>query len=1544
MANSANADPYADLGAVVETDPYHGVGEMVQPSHPTYETELTKPEEQRFQEWKAVTAPNDSGADYDLRGAFKAGLAPGTDGHWPDTFKKPNHPTFSVESIYAADRPDLAGKWEGDSFVPAADPYAGLGEPVPAAPTSNAAVDVAKRIGRGALAGVGYIAEAGSRLSNAIGSALPAFMTDERFQTEEHPLTTAGNALQAVAAKIPVDPARDAELKSAIAEGAGAAVPVLAASALNPVLGVTALAGQMGEAERAAALAKGDTPELAGEKAKLARLGGAVMGVLPVGPVRGGAGVVERLATRSATGAAVNAAQEAGMEQIIDQKIDWGRVRSAGAFGAGLGLVIGVPEAIALRKAFPGAASHEGKTLGQAVDAISGETGLAPTEVQQRINEAVGVKPPLDGEARAARAAEAESALGERATADQAATNQTTADAAQNASLFESRLKRQADVESALSEQDRLLQEQITRRQAGLEQSPQSIAWLLEGNAGRQAEAGITSLDARLGRGEGATGERTRMTQQLPSDSPLLPSKPDRAADRIGPRLSSQAQRMSDQYGAIDPALLLPVARAAAGGALGYATGDTPEERVRNALLGMGFGAVASPALAKRLTAQVLSSPSTKAAQELFRTKANVLRLKVAPQSLLPRDIRTQLRWGEQASTAITNQGLSLTRDLEKAIGGLGNAPVKAAAAVQVKDFLDGSIPAAALPAPLRVSAQKVRDYVDQLTDRAVAEGVVSGKMAQTFLTNRGSYLRRSYEIFLNPDYKPAPAVVSAAIKAISQAQGVGTAEAEGIVAGILDKNGRNGLPDFLLGRGKVAGKDVSSLVQRKDLLPEVRTLLGEIKDPILATNQTIPRMARLIENDAAQRQVRAIGSKLGLFSDVRSLERPTPVVSDGSATHDVLAGLYAAPEIAAALQKEAGSGRTAFVPEMLWKTLTTASSAAKMSKTVLNPESYAPNVVGGIIANIANANFRYNHTARGLALGAEELGVLRQFVPASPGREALRKELTELQKLGVIGESVNSQDLLRTLESSFFGALRDRTKSVLSIPSKVYGSVDDFNRYIAWQSERARYAKAFPSMAAEELKRRAAEVVRATTPVYSEVPKLVKQLSVAGIAPSFVNFAWEVFRNTKNSVAIGLRDLQEGRSTGNAGLVRAGAERLAAITAVVSAASMWGVSKLSRDSNGITDEKDAAIRYFSPKWNRDGVLQYLSPAEAGKPVQYSNLSYLVPHALLFQAIEAGRRGADEGRAIPEFLRALNEQFGFGQSVLIPPVAGAIQGFDPKTGRSIPKTEVEPTFLDRAKYLGDQAFKPLVADWIEKFNKARFGEKGAFGRVYTVSEQLQRLVGIRSQTLDPIQAVQWKARDVGAKFQDATDLYRLQLKQQATPEKLNQFYEYAQQGRRAQFDDMGAMIKNARALGVPDDQIIGAMRAGHVPPNVILNALDGRYPDLEREGRKTGAEYLAELQARPERERGAALAQIYREDPAMAKSVLSLVKTAAKGRTEYDKAVLGLSVGDGARADYLRSKLSNLPTAEQRRAFLIDLQRKGILTSEVMRQMATPAK
>lgn len=1265
-------------------------------------------------------------------------------------------------------------------------------------------------------------------------------------------------------------------------------------------------------------------------------------GALPLGKLKAGADVVKVLGTRAMQGGVIAAVGDATQQAIDDGEIDWGRVALSGAIGTSLGMVLGAPEAIALRKAFGGSVPLEGKTLADAIDTVAKETGTGPSEIQRRINQMVGIeKPAASAEIKTPLQQQIETKVGIPASAP--ATPPAAAD-----TLFAQRLKAQTGANDLGATTAELgLQRAEGLPIAAKQQASEMSRAMKRTQVSDQpyiapvdnAETRLQLLDQRFGAGQGAQRERQSLSAAL---KPRVVEPP---ADAL-PGMSAQAQRMYDQYGRINPAALFPVARAAVGGALGYATGDTPEERVTNALLGMGLGAGASPDLVRKLVTMVRNAPVTAEVAAAAGQVINKLRLAIAPQSLLPKAIQEAVRWGDQAVGAIKAEGVSLTKDLERAIGSTGNAAMQGKTAAAVLDYLTGALPLSALPTPVRTQAAKVRNYVDTLTDRAVAEGVVEGAMKQTFLDNRGSYLRRSYEIFLDPAYKPAPSVVQAAIKAVGTANNIGAVEAEGIVAGILDRNGRAALGDFLVGQGRIAGKDVSSLIRRKDLLPEVRALLGEVKDPLLAANQTISRMARLVEHTATQRRVRELGTQIGLFSNTQSLARPTPLVAEGSATHDVLAGLYAAPEIADAMRRSASSGRGALIPELLWKGLTTGSSVAKAAKTVFNPESYAPNFLGGLVMMAGNGNFRIQAAGRGLALGAEEMGALRAAMPNRPTRDALRTELTELRRMGVLGESVNGQDLLRTIDQSFWSRISDSATTVLRIPSKAYGAIDDFTRYLAYQSERARYAKALPGSTEEDIRRHAADVVRATMPTYSEIPRVVKQLSQAGISPPFVNFTWEVFRNTANTVKIGLRDLAEGQRTGNAALRNEGAKRLATLAAVLGASSGYGIAKMSRDENGVTDARDEAVRYFSPPWNRNASLQYHTPVGAGEPIAYSNLSYLLPHAVVFEAIEAGKRGASDGEAIPEFLKALGTQFGANpatDSVIARPAIGALTGRDAMSGREIPKTEIEPTVGDRAKYFADEAFRPLALDWIEKFRKAKSGEAGDYGRVYSVPEQLRRLVGIRQQTLDPKQAVPWKARDLAKQLNGAADIYRLRRNLAMPPERLEQFYERANDQRKQVFGEMRAMLGHAQQLGVGEEEVIAAMRSAKIAPNVILGVLDDHYVPLDRERRKTAGEIFAEIQDMPATDRRRQLAQIYAEDPAIVRAVLERAKQGAKdqalGITERDRLVQSLGVSDGERATYIARRLEEQPTSEARRAYLKGLASKGLLTEKVLAQM-----
>jgi hypothetical protein len=92
-----------------------------------FNTPLSKKEEAEFLKWAEENNRLEDSRDYDMRGWWKQfGSLKMEDGqHFPDTYKKPNHPTFSRESIYNGAMvsdgiPIYGGTWGEDYYQPSA--------------------------------------------------------------------------------------------------------------------------------------------------------------------------------------------------------------------------------------------------------------------------------------------------------------------------------------------------------------------------------------------------------------------------------------------------------------------------------------------------------------------------------------------------------------------------------------------------------------------------------------------------------------------------------------------------------------------------------------------------------------------------------------------------------------------------------------------------------------------------------------------------------------------------------------------------------------------------------------------------------------------------------------------------------------------------------------------------------------------------------------------------------------------------------------------------------------------------------------------------------------------------------------------------------------------------------------------------------------------------------------------------------------------------------------------------------------------------------
>lgn len=76
-----------------------------------YNTQLSPEDEAKFQAWAKANGKEGDTYDYDLRGFWKEGAKFADNGHGADKWKKPNHPTFSDQSIYDGVDGYKGGRW-----------------------------------------------------------------------------------------------------------------------------------------------------------------------------------------------------------------------------------------------------------------------------------------------------------------------------------------------------------------------------------------------------------------------------------------------------------------------------------------------------------------------------------------------------------------------------------------------------------------------------------------------------------------------------------------------------------------------------------------------------------------------------------------------------------------------------------------------------------------------------------------------------------------------------------------------------------------------------------------------------------------------------------------------------------------------------------------------------------------------------------------------------------------------------------------------------------------------------------------------------------------------------------------------------------------------------------------------------------------------------------------------------------------------------------------------------------------------------------------
>ena len=728
----------------------------------------------------------------------------------------------------------------------------------------------------------------------------------------------------------------------------------------------------------------------------------------------------------------------------------------------------------------------------------------------------------------------------------------------------------------------------------------------------------------------------------------------------------------------------------------------------------------------------------------------------------------------------------------------------------------------ARLPQNVADEIIRLRAIVDDNSEEILKRGLGGGKKTSAAIDNKkGLYLTTDYEIFTNPQWLKR-------IKEVATGKNLDDVEALEIVQGVrnhVQKNSRKKLSEAdidetvgeIIKRFESGEEDFFKLLAdevpvgqhylgkiitgRKYIPSDIRKLMKEVDNPINRITNTIDKQGRLIAEHQFLREIRDIAlSKYGsnLFrtgSKFKGDGGITKQAGDHAAFGGNLEDL--ANNYIRTLGPDAnpllGVFTTNSFKKKLAESLDIKSPTTKIVKalhglqawasganTVLSESTHLVNISGNVIMSVGNGNVL---PWRG---GLKEMLTyspdLKRLVNKVGGKFKINAdEYKDLQKRGLVNSGVNQEYFKRSLDDSGFDKLLEAKSKLKRYPAKlvdglaqVYRAEDDMFKVYNYYQELAKARRAYPNMPEEQLKELAADTVKQILPIYSRVPRFLKASRSVPVVGAFPSFLVESFRVGKNTALLGAREFLTGVATGNSGLMKNGAERLAATIAVGTLGVGYGIS--GNEKNGISEDDNKVIDITSPIYDRNSVRSFnkpmmVNPKTGHIETNFFNVSRNNPYdpwlkfgKAIFQYAKSGKM--TDPNQIEDTIQKLGQVFDplITESLAIEPLLNIFTGT--KKGRplypedadyedriKVAIAELAPRFspktiIDimryqqsvdsrRGKTKDAKGFPSLTAE-----EKKYFGVATKSGFPARVADRIKRFYGLTQQTYDFNRALQ----------------------------------------------------------------------------------------------------------------------------------------------------------------------------------------------------------
>ena len=519
------------------------------------------------------------------------------------------------------------------------------------------------------------------------------------------------------------------------------------------------------------------------------------------------------------------------------------------------------------------------------------------------------------------------------------------------------------------------------------------------------------------------------------------------------------------------------------------------------------------------------------------------------------------------------------------------------------------------LPKNISTELVNARTQIDELSKDLLHSSVVPDDFKEAIAEGVGSYLRRSYRLYEDKGYMPSDDVRETAMDFLTKqyqkadpnlSEKFARQEADDYLKELLKDADLKEVGDYL---NRVRKVNTDILEGRKDIAPELRAFMGEIKEPSENIILTVTKMAKLAETNKFLGTLKELGESGGyIFKKgvTRNGESFDEIIKGTGTTLD---GMYTSKEMITAIQQKQGQIE-AFRGSKSWSRYLKGQGLIQKFKTVYSHTTHIKNLTGGAIMSAANGVNPFGKNTKLV------FNTLRNSV-AQGGDAALDASYEKYLRLGIINTNVTVNEYRELLESGYRANSETGFKWMENMPygstinkglkrvEDIYVATDDYFKINTFLKELDSLKRADTGKSLDVLEAEAARITQNTYANYDRVPYGIKALKDAPFG-SFVSFPAESIRVNVNILRQSAKEI----SSGNPVLVGRGMERMSGMLVTQGGIGV-AAAKSATLIFGNDDEKAKAAHILTEKpWSKTAPKIWHVDEDTGDIVYWDTASH----------------------------------------------------------------------------------------------------------------------------------------------------------------------------------------------------------------------------------------------------------------------------------------------------------------------------------------------